>query len=62
MVVGIVKLMIGKPNWRSVWSQSVETPSQPAKNVVYHVCNRHFRRECDKTRHRCTVERSKQPL
>ena len=45
--------------WRSVWSQSVKIPNKPAKNVVCHVCIRRFRRECDKTCHKCTVKRSR---
>ena len=48
-----------REKWRSICSQSVELSNQPVKNIVYHVCSRSFRRECDKARHKCTVERSK---
>ena len=34
----------------------MEMPSQSAKNVVCHVCNR---RECDEARRKCTVKISK---
>ena len=58
MDVGIVELRIersGGLSGANVW----RCPVSQQGNVVCHVCNRNFSRECDKARHKCIVERSK---